>query len=144
MSQGHRDAERQRQQAERLGEHAEELLREASPEEREQMRRVREPSAPLERTPAEFASEPVDARRPATDKPRERVVAQWFNDKPAERGGEPGRAAMDEQIKQAAAGAERAIEQQVVPNRYEDLVRRVFRRYGERAATPARRPAGNP
>lgn len=37
-------------------------------------------------------------------------------------------------VREAAAGAERAIEQQVVPARRSDLVRRVFRRYTERAA----------
>ncbi len=146
LGQAQRDAERQREQAERLREQAEEMLRQASPEEREEMRRwaesmlseggPREPSAPVERAPAEFGSEPVDARRSARDRSRESVVAQWFTDQPVDREGAPGRAVMDEQIRDAAAGAERAIEQQVVPNRYSDLVRRVFRRYGERAAAP--------
>lgn len=47
-------------------------------------------------------------------------------------------------LREAASGAERAIEQQAVPDRRSDLVRRVFRRYSERArpegATPERRP----
>jgi hypothetical protein len=47
---------------------------------------------------------------------------------------------MDEQIQRAAQGAERAIEQQVVPGRYGDFVRRVYRRYGERAAAPGAPP----
>lgn len=154
LGQAQRDAERQREQAERLREQAEDMLRRASPEEREEMRRWAEsmpneggrpePSAPVEGAPAEFGSEPVDARRSARDRSNESVVAQWFTDQPVDRDGAPGRAVMDEQIRDAAAGAERAIEQQVVPNRYSDLVRRVFRRYGERAAAPPARPQRAP
>ncbi len=142
------EAQRQQQQAERLDEQIEEMLKETSSERREQNERWDRsmtgergmPKPPDSGESPRFDSEPVDARRPAQDKPRERVVAQWFSDKPAERGGEPGRASMDEQIQRAAQGAERAIEQQVVPGRYGDFVRRVYRRYGERAAAPAAPP----
>lgn len=43
-------------------------------------------------------------------------------------------------LQEAAAGAERAIEQQSVPDRRSELVRRVFRRYAERAQTPGTAP----
>jgi hypothetical protein len=68
----------------------------------------------------------VDARKPATvsgpEKPPERTIAEWYSDKPNEHEGTAGAPA--EAIRQAAQGAERAIEQQQVPARYQDLVRR--------------------
>lgn len=150
MSQGPRDAERQKEQADRIRRQAEEMLKQASPQEREQMERWARsmqgergtPPPSIAPPPSDFSNEPVDARRPAADQPRERAVAQWFADQPPDRGAAPGRAAMDEQLRRAAEGAERAIEQQSVPGRYSDLVRRVFRRYEERAVSgpPARKP----
>lgn len=66
----------------------------------------------------------------------ERVVAKWFN--PNAGGGGVSREAASEDLRQATAGAEKAIEQQVVPGRHSDLIRRVFRRYAERTQTPAK------
>jgi hypothetical protein len=39
-------------------------------------------------------------------------------------------------MREAARGAERAIEQQQVPAKYQELVRRVFRRYSEGGVKP--------
>jgi hypothetical protein len=43
---------------------------------------------------------------------------------------------MSEGLNEAARGAQRAIETQQVPAQYADLVRRVFRKYVERATPP--------
>lgn len=160
LADGRRDAQRDLENARRLREQGEELLRQATPDRREQLRRwtesmrdempgdgdrtgARGPTPPGVPTGTAFRSEPVDARRPTGDATqREQVVAQWLSDAPPDRGAAPGRSAMDEAVRSAAAGAERAIEQQVVPPRHAELVRRVFRRYAERAATPT--PADRP
>lgn len=94
--------------------------------------------APQFKTPGaavEGETAPVDARR--RDGSAERVVARWFN--PGATGGSgTSKEAMSEDLRQATAGAEKAIEQQVVPGRHSDLIRRVFRRYAERTeGTPA-------
>jgi hypothetical protein len=82
----------------------------------------------------------VDARRGPEpgDNPEDRVVAQWFSDKQGERGvpGETSHAVMQQELRRAAAGAERAVEGQVIAPRYSDLVRRVFRRYAQRVESP--------
>lgn len=84
----------------------------------------------------------------------ERPVAPWMGDNR----GTPGRniagSSTTQTVREAAAGVERAIEQQAVPPAYADVVRRVFRRYVERASpmpaqdapTPAKdapRPGGS-
>ncbi len=52
-----------------------------------------------------------------------------------------GTSAVGERFRSAAAGAERSVEQQVVPSRYGDLVRRVFRRYVDRTRPGLAEPA---
>jgi hypothetical protein len=89
------------------------------------------PASPTDRTEA------VDARRQTPT--GERVIAKWF-DPNSPNGAGVSREAIREDVRQAAAGAEKAIEQQVVPGRHSDLIRRVFRRYAERIE-PAARPA---
>jgi hypothetical protein len=134
------EAAQQEEQARRLADRAQELLEKASPEERrelerwaEEMRREQQARPPVER---EFATETVDARGAEPPAARdERVIAQWFGNQESEPGG-AGRAEMGEEVQRAAESAERAIEQQVVPARYSDLVRRVFRRYAERSGLP--------
>lgn len=63
-----------------------------------------------------------------------RVAGERFTDRPAAPVEVPP--VSGERVREAAAGAERAIEQQVVPGRRSDLVRRVFKRYMERTDAP--------
>ncbi len=133
------------------------MLEPSSPEQREQVRRMAEDlarqsseagddgpgsePAPMvqgkPRTPFNTQTTPIDARRPATvsgnEKPPERTISEWYSDKPIDRNQPPGGLAPADAMRQAADGAERAIENQQVPGRYQDLVRRVFRRYSEQA-----------
>ncbi len=88
--------------------------------------------------------EGIDARRMQDRDPGSRTVAEW--DSPP-RPGETGDAAtrgpaMAEGLNEAARGAQRAIETQQVPAQYADLVRRVFRKYVERATPPSPPPEG--
>ena len=91
-------------------------------------------------------SELVDARDKDAAKAGEksRVVSQWSGDPsndpraPAT----PGEAS--NRVRAAAAGAERAVEQQIVPSQYGPFVKRVFRKYVERAATQNAPPAATP
>jgi hypothetical protein len=142
--------ERDKEQAKKLYDMAQKQLEQMTPEQREQARKMAEDfargkgnggpgfqRAPVTRGPQrplrEGPTTPVDARQPATvsgnEKPPERTVAEWYSDKPSASGARG--AASDEPFKQAAQGAERAIERQEVPGRYQDLVRRVFKRYAE-------------
>lgn len=101
------------------------------------------PRGPRVKAPSEAwtgETRAVDAR--AKDgKAEERVVGRLLDpDAKAERGVASGSASAE--FRAAAAGAERAIEEQSVPNQYSELVRRVFGRYVERArAVEAERPA---
>ncbi|MBX3364132.1 MAG: hypothetical protein KF866_05140 [Phycisphaeraceae bacterium] len=83
-------------------------------------REVREPSP---RTPTDV----VDVRPPSDEGVRERVLAEWYDDAPIVDGASraPGIA---QGVQEAARGAERAIEQQMVPGRFNTLLRRVYRR----------------
>ncbi|MCW5754377.1 MAG: hypothetical protein KIT24_06715 [Phycisphaeraceae bacterium] len=83
-------------------------------------RDVREPSP---RTPTDV----VDVRPPSDEGVRERVLAEWYDDAPIVDGASraPGIA---QGVQEAARGAERAIEQQMVPGRFNTLLRRVYRR----------------
>jgi hypothetical protein len=89
-------------------------------------------------SPRASSDRTVDARstaRPA----HERVIAEWTTSAPRDLSGR-STIAPSEQVRQAAEAADRAIEQQTIPPRYSDLVRRVFKRYSEQAATPDARP----
>jgi len=91
---------------------------------------------PKQRDLESVGKERVDARRLQTENDRSRVLAQW--DAPPK----PGDAAeptsvsrgLSSGITVAAEGAQRAVDQQQVPAQYSDLVRRVFKRYVDRAA----------
>lgn len=147
FSRSQEDAQRRFEQSERLREMSRQMMEQATPEERDQLRRWAEsfqgerpdlPPAPAR--PWTGATEPVDARPPAdpADPQRpdsERVIAEWYSDRTPDPDGRVPAPAQGE-LREAARSAEQAIEQQVVPNRYADLVRRVFRRYGERAEPP--------
>jgi len=86
--------------------------------------------------------EKVNLRTNAASGEGDRVIAQWdAPPKPGETATSSGPGgSMNEGLKQAAQSAERAIEQRSVPPQYNDLVRRVFRRYVERSASPAAQP----
>lgn len=75
---------------------------------------------------------PVDVRPRTQPDEGERVIADYFNPRQPSRSGVSGRTALEQGVREAAGGVERAIEQQAVPNQYSDLVRRVFRRYVDR------------
>jgi hypothetical protein len=150
-AEGRSRAQRDMEQSQRVREMARKMLEESTPEQRERAmaRSGREGgerggNAGLDAKRhtgvapppvGEGETQPVDARRgpESNARPPERVIAEWYSDKPVDRTAgsapDPGQA-----MRAAAAGAERAIEQQAVPPRYSDLVRRVFRRYSEEAA----------
>lgn len=157
MAQPTGDAARDQQRARDLREMARKMMENATPEQREQFRKMAEEFAkkrggeglepgagdgPGDQDgvraegptvkPYEGPTTPVDARKATVagqDRPRERTVAEWYSDKPVDREGKG--VAPTEMMREAARGAERAIEQQQVPARYQELVRRVFRRYSE-------------
>ncbi len=88
------------------------------------------PRPDLDTMPTEL----VDARPRDTAQPsaHDRVLAEW--EAPPRDGGPPPVAGgLSEGVRRAAEGVERAIEQQQVPPRYNDLVRRVFKKYVDRA-----------
>jgi hypothetical protein len=151
LSQGQKP--RSGEQANKMHELAQKVMKESTtPEEREQLERELRgmgnqgndseagagpgtESAPHQaRAPSaarQGPSVPVDVRRKA-DQPKERTLAEWYSNEKPERGavGDGGVAGA---MREAAQGAERAVEQQEVPARYSDLVRRVFKRYAEGA-----------
>lgn len=75
-------------------------------------------------------TETVDARDP--NAAAERTIAQWFDPDKSSGGTQSGPPVADH-IRDAVRSADRSIEQQRVPSRHEDLVRRVFDRYLRRA-----------
>jgi hypothetical protein len=157
MADAGRRAQQSRKQAEHLKDMARKMYEEATPEQRKELDKLvqdmqrdsgEEPGTepqPMTRTePKALRSpntEPVDARpKPPTDRPApgERVIAEWFSNRA---GNSTGTAAATEDLRRAADSAERAIEQQVVPPRYNDLIKRVFKRYSEQASgAPAASP----
>jgi hypothetical protein len=126
-------ANQSREDAQRLREQAERMMQDLSPEEREQMRRLAEQIAREQGAPVEdfsgALSRDVDARRP-TGAPDDsgRVIAEWLSD------GKPGandaRGTVDarRRLTEAAAGAQRAIEEQQTPARHSEFIRRYFQR----------------
>lgn len=118
-----RSAERIRQLAQRVGSRSAGLT--AQPV------TLRPPAGPMPDT----AAVPVDVRRESADPQAERVVAQLWSDRRVARASEaPPLVAA---LREAADSAEQAIEQQVIPPRYAELVRNVFRRYARQAESPA-------
>ena len=85
---------------------------------------------------------PVDARAKDASGDEERVVGRMLDEGGARERG-VSREVVVERFRSAAEGAERAIEQQSVPNQHADLVRRVFGRYLERVKkSPAEAGSG--
>ncbi|NRA58705.1 MAG: hypothetical protein HRU13_11390, partial [Phycisphaerales bacterium] len=59
-----------------------------------------------------------------------RTVAEWFGEGRETPG--QGPAAIGDDVREAARGAQEAIERERVPRRRSELIRRVFERYAER------------
>lgn len=138
MQRRQQDAQQSRETAQRLREQAEQLLEQASPEEREQARRLAEllaqeqgPTRPFDT--ARF--DDVDARQAPRDESDDagRVIAEWLSQGRNERDGTVGRADAQRRITDAARGAQRAIEEQQTPPRYADMISRYFRRLPDAA-----------
>ncbi|MEL6796133.1 MAG: hypothetical protein AAFO89_04840 [Planctomycetota bacterium] len=140
LAQEQRRADDLRQFADQLRDRADQMLEDESADERSPAAMQSPQPADAEEAPADPWSAPtelIDARdRDADPETRERVISEWFKDPE----GRPLDAAAPsdarETIRRAARDAERAVEQQTVPRRYEDLVRRVFERYARRAEAP--------
>ena len=156
------DAARRTQQsqndAQKMMEMARRMAEQMTPEQQEQFRKLAQDYTKLQgpgsgpgdepmpltlrrpAAPRDAATRPVDARKSpdAQSKPSERVIAEWYSDRPIDR--KPGEAEpagpISEDFKKAAEAAERGSEQQQIPARYSDLVKRVFKRYAEQTARP--------
>jgi hypothetical protein len=155
MAQRGQDAQQQRRDAESLREQAERLLERASPEERRELERLareamggdedsglggedaRPDSAGARLgTDRAWDSETFDARGgPDGPTPRDgQVIAEWYGEEqpgPSTAGAAGGGGL---ELREAARGAERAIERRAVPRERRELVRRVFERFRQRAA----------
>lgn len=144
------------QQSQNARDAARRMAEQATPEQQEQLRKFMEglnknkkpgagagdqraesrPNTPT--SPRDTATQPVDARshKPAPQ-PNERVLAEYYSDRPYDR--KPGEAVagpISEEFKKAADAIERGSEQQPVPPKYSELVKRVFKRYAEQTAPP--------
>jgi hypothetical protein len=163
-SEGKKSGAQSREQAERLREQAKRALEQLKPEEREELQRLaqemkKSPSsgsqgvvpndnpgdapgmqpgalpggggqgAPVAAAPGD---EDVVRVRGGDDGASKRTLAEWLA-KPT-KGEARGDATLSGALQEAAAGAERAVEQQAVPSRHADYLKRVYKRYRERAA----------
>lgn len=135
-----------RQSAEDARRQARKLLDKMSPQQQEQLRRwanelSREKSTQQPAPSSEkFTTTPLDLRQ-QTDSP-DRTIHQWFNPDSADR--DPNSVSyrsVDQQLRQAAQGAERAIEEQAVHRRYNEIIKRYFDAANKNTAPPARAPA---
>ena len=135
----------QQKQAEQSGETARELQRRADELNGQQpggqgLRDLADQLPP--QTPWEGQTEFVDARPEGEPEPeREQIISEWFN--PAAEPGEnapAGRIDPGRTVQLAEERAQRALEQQPVPRRHADLIKRVFDRFGERAKEAADAP----
>jgi len=134
-----RDSESLRREAERLLEQMDESERQGLAEDLnmppESESGGRRPGEGLTRDPSGDPFQetvPVDARPEDPQGEGGRVISEWLGE--GQEGELPPEAR--EEIRRAAGTAERAIEQQRVPSRHKDLVRKVFRRWQERADDP--------
>lgn len=140
-------ARRRLSESQALREQAEKMLRQMSPRDRQQLEELAErwggdPTGSgdqrVDRPPTREWTGPTEAvdarpRGEAAKGARESVISEWLA--PATPGPDTAarREATAERFREAARGAERAVEQQAVPMQHRDLVRRVFNRYTERA-----------
>ncbi|MBX3375654.1 MAG: hypothetical protein KF678_01470 [Phycisphaeraceae bacterium] len=159
LAEAQRRAQRGKQDSKRLEEMARRMLEESTPEQRRELERLaREmmnespnggrgagtgPAQNLSPVngpgPDSTRTEPVDARRKPLDRPGEgeRVIADWYSNRPSSRGETGAAPVLAEELRRAAESAERASENQVIPPRYHDLIRRVFNRYAEQVPPPS-------
>jgi len=103
-------------------------------------------SSSTQRTPRPGASQTIDfnpAQPNSPAAPNDRVIAELPTSNNPSRSSNPpaGTTTLNESLSNARQGADRAIESQSVPREYQDLVRRVFRRYESRASKPTSAPA---
>ena len=134
--------DRQEEQSERMRERAQELLENATPEQLEQLERWAEAMREQQRTPPSEldnrATTPADLRpRDVTpeERERERTIAEWFSDQePGE--GTPADADPGERVREAVDSALRAVEDQAVPVRRRELIKRVFDNVKEQSQKP--------
>jgi hypothetical protein len=130
MARREQDAREMKQGADELRERAERLLEGMDEGQRRALERW---AAQLEReAPPEWTgpTETIDAMGDTT--PGERVAGEWYG-----RGSDsPSPEEVAQRIMRARRGVERSIEQQTVPRRHADFLRRVFERYAERAQRP--------
>lgn len=126
-------ANQSREDAQRLREQAERMMQDLSPDEREQMRRLAERIAREQGAPSEdftgAQTRDVDARRP-TGAPEDsgRVIAEWLSDGKPDANDARGTVDARRRLTEAAAGAQRAIEEQQTPARHSEFIRRYFER----------------
>ena len=121
---------------------AQELLDQASPEQRERLEDLAERFAQrdAQRTggprPYDATGETVDARDENSTTPgeREQTLREWFNPEGEPVDGVDRSERTPAALREAAESADRAVEQQRVPPRYRKLVREVFKNIRERAA----------
>ncbi|HMN40873.1 MAG TPA: hypothetical protein PKE29_08505 [Phycisphaerales bacterium] len=168
-----KNAAARRQEAQRYRRQAEDLLRSASPEQRETLERWGRDLAeemrnrgqdardnlkdaghgpggragdPLGRStdgPAADRTDVVDARsRPSPNaKPRERVIAEWYSDRPADGASTDPLPALSPEgqslAREAVREGERALDSQIVPSRFDRLLQRYFQRLPQRAGAPS-------
>lgn len=162
MAESAKGSQQGQQRAKELREQAQRMLEQASPEQREQMRRWAQKqqqesgsgagsgmgidNSPTAAGSADgFRTEDVDARKPVEPGGRERVAGEWTDpSQEIHRGGPASTRAMAETLREAQQSAEQAIEDQVVPTRYRN-VREYFRKARERAEREAQQaPAPAP
>ncbi|HRJ50342.1 MAG TPA: hypothetical protein PKU91_07405, partial [Phycisphaerales bacterium] len=86
-------------------------------------------------SPDGFEQTPMDARRPGEGLDASRPVGHIPTLLGGAPGGRGGVGITQESAREAARGVERALEQQTIPSRRSELVRRVYRRLSERATT---------
>ena len=100
------------------------------------------PLPPTLDSPWDGQTEVVDARREPTDQNiQEQVISEWYNPdaRPGDSIGEVGAGGDASKIVDLARRqAQRALEQQAVPKRRAELVKRIFDRLAERAETVSR------
>lgn len=123
--------EQSRRRADELQREADQTLRAMGESGRDRAGRIaRERDLESERRPPtpDRDGTVVDSRRPASPDARERVLAEYFSDRPIDREARTQREELAEVVRSAERQAERAIEQQTVSPQRRSYIRRVFDR----------------
>lgn len=141
LAEEQRDVQRDAQRSEELQRRARQMLEGMSDEQRQELddlaRQIAErrqrpvpPPGALRQRP----TEDVDMRAAPQEGARERVVSEWYGQGEAPSDARSRGEMLRDFSSRAAEGAERAVERQDVPPRYNELLRRVYRRMQERAS----------